>query len=256
MNEKIPYFLLEFLRSQFPVGSRVVINRAIHYSVPAGSEGVLTDISDAGAIYVKVGDRVVTLSYEFDNFYVIPPDVSVIRYYMPITASVSHEVSYSDLTVTEAWSSNQCIVHGFGLHIQKAWREYNHQNGHVTKGLMEYYLGDDSLREKVISCKLDIEEREARLWTVATCIIRGHLTKKEETTLMEYIEAQCSDGYGDCFSQQTPLIIPDSGDRSFGVYEVRPMLWTNSIFWNIKREEERFPANRPCKFPEGGVQTC
>lgn len=72
----------------------------------------------------------------------------------------------------------------------------------TERGLMLYYDGPSSVDEKVISFFPSVEEVDGRLYGVAVCQVKGHLTLDELEELKEYCTAQYADAWGEGYEQR------------------------------------------------------
>lgn len=235
--------MLEFLRTQFPVGSVVMMGKGnINDAVPIGTKGILREIDDFGAFYVEwENEQVLAVEIEFgDEFFISPPRPHAVRYYMPMTLTGTRygcdgwgdddEDNDDEVDFTSFEAAR------FSWEVAGALKEYSDDPEDLGEsGLMEYFdeVDNPAVAHKVISCKPRVERRDGKLWGVVECQIIAELTEDEEKCLLDYIEGQMSDGFGEGFEQK-PIRVEDM--------ELYAHFWQFDG-WFIKREDQLFPGN-------------
>ena len=228
--------MLEFLRKQYPVGTRIELEEMNDpYSpVPPGTRGTLEYIDSQGTFQVKWdnGSGLGLIPGE-DSFKMLPPEHTTLKLYMPLTAEITEPDEYGDWDA-EPYTIEGSDLVGYESVISSALKK-NRLPEEAERGLMNWYHEQDTVNEKVKSVEFDAEYREGQLWGVAKCEISGKLEEEEIETLKEYITSQAADGFGEGFEQQDIDIME-------GILNVH--LW-NSDNWDIKTEEERFGEPEP-----------
>ena len=218
---------LAFLREQFPRGSQVIcweLDDPEHIST-----GTLEQIDEEGRFHTRMGDGAIRkLALGEEQFSVQPPEPTLLKLYMPLTADFYGRDEWGDIDETgEEWDSRTLL--DYEDQIQGALVR-NRMPEEKERGVMRWYDKQDSLNIKVRSAEFTAEERSGQLWGVAECRVVGELSPEELSTLKEYLTGQASDGWGE--GMDLEQIRVDGG-------ELYIHLW-NSENWSIQTEQERF----------------
>ena len=230
------------MRRQYPEGSRVRLREMGAYEprpVKPSSMGTLQCIDDVGTFHIKWDNgRSLGLVIGQDSFTVLPPEPTLLKLYMPLTAELYERNKYGDLE-NEPVELDGSELRSYDGPILNALIG-NRMPEEAERGIMHWYDEGDSVDEKVRSVVFTAEERNGQLWGVAECRVVGTLTPEELATLTDYIEGQAADGWGEGLEQREI--------RVDGGAELYVHLW-NSDNWSIMTEAERFDTEHKYGVP-------
>ena len=232
---------VKFLREKYPPGTRIrLVSMEDPYApVAPGTEGTLVCVDDAGQFQMKWDNgRALALIPGEDSFTVLPPERSMLKLYMPLTAELYEPDEWGDMP-EEAERLTGGELASYEDKIRSALFKNRMQEEQV-RGIMYWYRKPDSVNDKVHSVVFDVEQRHGRLWGVAECQISGELSAEELAALKKYISGQASDGWGEGFEQRE---IELDGGRELYIH-----LWQDED-WSIRTEQERFEPYRD-KLPQ------
>ena len=239
--KSVPNEWLDFLREQYPKGSRIRLTEMKDdpYALSPGSMGTLEHIDDAGQFHVKWdnGSGLALIIGE-DRFQVLPPESQTLKFYMPLTAQLYGRDDWGDLEEYGEDLDGRTL-RDYQSCIHEALLE-NQVPEEKSRGLMRWYDKQDGVNEKVQSIVFDAESRDGQLWCVAECKVVGELLPEEKEALADYISGQASDGWGEGFEQRA--IDLEEG-------ELYVSLW-NSSNWTIQTEEEKFSPDSLTRLPD------
>lgn len=236
--------MVNFIKEQYPPGTRIRLNSMDDPYAPIlpGTEGEVDFVDDAGQLHMKWDNgRSLALIPGEDSFTVLPPKLTTLKLYMPLTADLYERNEYGDFDDSSTLLEGS-ELRGYQDQITAALVK-NRMPEETERGLMHWYDEADSVDRKVRSAVFAVEVRDRQLWGVAECRVAGELLDTELETLKEYLTGQASDGWGEGFEQRE-ISVDDGG-------ELYVHLW-NSDEWTIQTEQELFAP----KLAEGLPELC
>ena len=234
--------MVNFIKEQYPPGTRVRLNSMEDPYAPIlpGTEGEVDFVDDAGQLHMKWDNgRTLPLAPGEDSFTVLPPKLTTLKLYMPLTADLYERNEYGEFDDSSTLLEGS-ELRGYQDQITAALVK-NRMPEETERGLMHWYDEADSVDRKVRSAVFTVEERDRQLWGVAECLVAGELSDTELGILKEYLTGQASDGWGEGFEQRE-ISVDDGG-------ELYVHLW-NSDEWSIQTEQELFAPKLADGLPE------
>ena len=238
--QDLPKEWLEFLRGQFPAGSRIQTWELDDPKNTLEEAGTLEHIDDEGRFHVRQSDgdhRILTLGE--DTFSVHPPE-SQLKLYMPLTASFYARNEWGDWDETgEEWDGRTLLDYEdriLGFMVRNRVPE------EAERGLM-LWCDKEFLDVKVRSAVFTAEARDGRLWGVAECQVVGQLSPEELTGLKDYLTGQAADGVGEGLEQQAIRV--DGGELYVHMWQPEG--------WSIQTEAEQFGLTQAQGMTMGGM---
>ena len=235
---------VKFLKEQYPKGTRIRLNSMSDPYAPVepGTEGSVEMVDDAGQLLMKWDNgRTLALIPGEDSFSVLPPKLTTLKLYMPMTVDRFESDGYGGTENEPTELSNYEAVR-YVDSINAALRRES-LPAEAERGLMHYYGKNDDIARKVRKVTFSAEVRDQKLWGVAECQVASELTPEELTILKEYVSGQASDGFGEGFEQRE-ISVPDG-------HEIYAHLWQWEN-WSIQTEQECFSP----KLAEGLPELC
>ena len=234
--------MVNFIKEQYPPGTRIRLNSMEDPYAPVapGTEGEVDFVDDIGTIHMKWDNgRALGIVPGEDSFSVLPPKLTPLKLYMPLTADLYERNEYGDLDDSSTLLEGS-ELRGYQDQITAALVK-NRMPEETERGLMHWYDEADSVDRKVRTAVFTVEERDRQLWGVAECRVAGELSDTELEALKEYLTGQASDGWGEGFEQRE-ISVDDGG-------ELYVHFW-NSDEWSIQTEQELFSPKLADGLPE------
>ena len=234
--------MVNFIREQYPPGTRIRLNSMEDPYAPIapGTEGEVDFVDDIGTIHMKWDNgRALGIVPGEDSFTVLPPKLTTLKLYMPLTADLYERNEYGDLDDSSTLLEGS-ELRGYQDQITAALVK-NRMPEETERGIMHWYHKPDSVNTKVHSAVFTVDNRGGELWGVVECRVAGELSDGEMDTLKEFITGQASDGWCEGFEQRE-IAVDDGG-------ELYVHFW-NSDEWSIQTEQELFSPKLADGLPE------
>ena len=107
--------MVNFIREQYPPGTRIRLNSMEDPYAPIapGTEGEVDFVDDIGTIHMKWDNgRALGIVPGEDSFSVLPPKLTTLKLYMPLTADFYERSEYGDLE-PESTMLDGCALRGY-----------------------------------------------------------------------------------------------------------------------------------------------
>ena len=161
--ERIPKGWQDFLREQFPEGSRIRLREMKNDPRPVepGSMGTLLHIDDAGIFHVQFDNgKELGVALGEDSFTVLPPGPQTLKLYMPLTADYYEPDQWGDMPEEGAPLDGRGLL-AYEDHILASLLK-EREPEEAERGMMLYYSKMDSVNEKVLSSERKLPGQEER----------------------------------------------------------------------------------------------
>lgn len=161
-------------------------------------------------------------------------ELQELKFYMPLTVRTSYvENEYGEYDVEpDLYETSPYVLDGHEDKLREELSKYADPadlgEDFANRGLMAFYMDQDSVGEKVLDLNFAFEKIDGEHYGVAICHFEEDLNPAELETLKEFVTGQAADGLGEGFEQ-----------REFKVddIEVSVSFW-NSEDWYLKTSEE------------------
>lgn len=233
--------MVDFIKEQYPPATRIRLNSMEdpYHPILPGTEGEVDFVDDKGQIFMKWDNgRTLPLAPGEDSFTVLPPKLTSLKLYMPLTADLYERNEYGDLDDSSTLLEGR-ELRGYQDQITAALVK-NRIPEEAERGIMHWYYKPDSINTKVHSAVFTVDSRGGELWGIAECRVAGELSDTEMDTLKEFITGQASDGWCEGFEQRE-IAVDDC--------ELYVHFW-NSDEWSIQTEQELFSPKLADGLPE------
>lgn len=120
-------------------------------------------------------------------------------FYFPLTVMMDDEETGT------LYQEDNSILMDYASEVKRAIEE---EQSRDTNNMAEYFHGDESVKNKMVSAEWAVEEINGELYGCVHVRLRESLTGEEENKLKDWIIGQNADGFGESFEQQ-PLETED-----------------------------------------------
>ena len=169
--------MVNFIKEQYPPGTRIRLNSMEdpYHPILPGTEGEVDFVDNEGQIFMKWDNgRTLPLIPGEDSFTVLPPKLTTLKLYMPLTADLYERNEYGEFDDSSTLLEGS-ELRGYQDQITAALVK-NRMPEEAERGIMHWYDEADSVDRKVRSAVFIVEERDRQLWGVAECRVAGKLS--------------------------------------------------------------------------------
>lgn len=145
--------MVNFIKEQYPPGTRIRLNAMDdpYHPILPGTEGEVDFVDDKGQIFMKWDNgRTLPLVPGEDSFTVLPPKLTTLKLYMPLTADLYERNEYGDFDDSSTLLEGR-ELRGYQDQIMAALVK-NRMPEEAERGLMHWYDEADSVDRKVSKC--------------------------------------------------------------------------------------------------------
>ena len=153
--------MVDFIKEQYPPGTRIRLNSMDDPYAPIapGTEGEVDFVDDIGTIHMKWDNgRSLALIPGEDSFTVLPPKLTTLKLYMPLTADLYERNEYGDLDDSSTLLEGR-ELRGYQDQITAALVK-NRMPEETERGLMHWYHMIQNLSRELFSVA---DEHDGRL---------------------------------------------------------------------------------------------
>ena len=156
--------MVNFIKEQYPPGTRIRLNSMNDpwHPIPAGMEGEVDFVDDEGQIFMKWDNgRTLPLTPGEDSFTVLPPKLTSLKLYMPLTADLYERNEYGEFDDSSTLLEGR-ELRGYQDQITAALVK-NRMPEETERGIMHWYHKPDSVNTKVHSAVFTVDNRGGEL---------------------------------------------------------------------------------------------
>ena len=142
--------MVNFIKEQYPPGTRIRLNSMEdpYHPILPGTEGEVDFVDDEGQIFMKWDNgRTLPLAPGEDSFTVLPPKLTTLKLYMPLTADLYERNEYGEFDDSSTLLEGR-ELRGYQDQITAALVK-NRMPEETERGLMHWYDEADSVDRKV-----------------------------------------------------------------------------------------------------------
>ena len=143
--------MVNFIKEQYPPGTRIRLNSMDdpYHPILPGTEGEVDFVDDAGQLHMKWDNgRSLALIPGEDSFTVLPPKLTTLKLYMPLTADLYERNEYGEFDDCSILLEGS-ELRGYQDQITAALVK-NRMPEEAERGLMHWYDEADSVNTKVM----------------------------------------------------------------------------------------------------------
>ena len=144
--------MVNFIKEQYPPGTRIRLNSMEdpYHPILPGTEGEVDFVDNEGQIFMKWDNgRTLPLIPGEDSFTVLPPKLTTLKLYMPLTADLYERNEYGDFDDSSTLLEGR-ELRGYQNQITAALVK-NRMPEETERGIMHWYDEADSVDRKVRS---------------------------------------------------------------------------------------------------------